>query len=48
VKPSRTHPFFLPLFILVRGRVILRSSHQASEAGNMIVVERGDPPGKWV
>jgi hypothetical protein len=30
------------------GWEILRSSHQASEAGNMIVVESGDPPGKWV
>jgi hypothetical protein len=40
--------FLLPLFTEVRGRGFLRSSHQASEAGNMIVVESGDPPGKWV
>jgi hypothetical protein len=35
-------------FCELRADGVLRSSRQASEDGNMIVVERGDPPGKWV
>jgi hypothetical protein len=32
----------------LRNDGVLRSSHQASEDGNMLVVERNGPPGKWI